>query len=100
MSTAHVARRFAVDAERQAVAAFDEVAAGPRRGALDVVLPVEARQDVPGPHEARVFQAARDAISPRGGIREAVLRLDQVQRQAVRRWQSSGNGGRAARSCR
>ena len=72
-------------AQRQAVAAFDEVAAGSRRGATDVVLPVEARQDVPRPHEAGIFQTAGDAISIRGRIRKTVLRLDEIQRQAVGR---------------
>src|SRR5262245_40615484 len=66
-----------LDAEREAVAAVDEVAARSGRGALHVVLPVEARQDVPGAHEAGVLEPAGDAVAVRGGIGEAVLRLDQ-----------------------
>ena len=73
------------DAEREAVAAFDEVAAGSGRRAPDVMLPAEARQDVPGSHEAGIFEAARDAITIGRGIGEAVLRLDEIQREAVRR---------------
>src|SRR5262245_39912166 len=53
-----------LDTERQAVTTFDEVAAGSRRGAADIVLPGEARQDVPGAHETRVFETARDAVAP------------------------------------
>src|SRR5690349_12597156 len=75
------------DTERETVTALDEVATGPRRGAADVVLPVEPRQDVPRPHEARVLETAGDAIAIRGGIREAVLRFDQIRRQAVCRGQ-------------
>ena len=87
MSTSHFAMQVGGDAEREAVAAFDEVAARAGRGAVDVMLPVEARQHVPGTHEARVFQAPRDAIAIGSGIGEAVLRLDQIQREAVRRRQ-------------
>src|SRR3954466_10343011 len=64
--------------ERQAVAALDEVSAGTWRGSGHIMLPAEARQDVPRTHESGIFEAAGDAIPPRCGISEAVLRLDQV----------------------
>src|SRR5690349_22839126 len=73
------------DTEREAITALDEVATRSGRGALHVMLPVEARQDVPGTHEPRVFEPAGDAIAIRSCIREAVLRLHQVERQAVGR---------------
>src|SRR5690349_9779273 len=71
-----------LDTQREAIAALHEAAARSRRGALHVMLPVETRQDVPGAHEARIFEPTRDAISIGRRVGEAVLRLDEVQVQA------------------
>src|SRR4051812_38228364 len=73
------------DAEREAIAPLDEVAARSRRRALHVMLPVEARQDVPGTDQARVFEPARNTISIGRGIGEPVLGFDEIQRETLRR---------------
>src|SRR5690606_34607690 len=62
-------------AQRQSVAALDEVAAGARRSAVHVVLPGESRHDVPGTDGVRILEAPGQSIAPRGGIRKPVRRF-------------------------
>src|SRR5207244_4020897 len=71
--------RRSTAAERQRMTPLLVAAARPRRGGVDILLPGEAGQDVPGADDVGILETAREHVAPGGAIREPARRLDLAE---------------------